>query len=286
MSRREEILEKVKEIPSLPTSATQVLHLLQNPDSSIQDITKAIEVDPGLTTDFLRLANSAYFAGPRQVATLQQAGVLFGTARIQQLVLASAVFPLVSQPLKGYDLPPGDLMNHSLAVAIGAEQLAKALNISAPQFTFTAGLLHDVGKIILGTFVAVDVAPIVKLAFEEQISFEKAEEAILGIDHAEVGAALLEAWHIPEPIVDAVRYHHSPDDYKGGDNVVDLIHVADNLGIECGLGTGIDGLNYRPSSKVVERLGLKTIVAEQVTCVMLSELQQITSMNVERGGGN
>ncbi len=279
MSRREEILAAVPSIPALPTAAAKVLQLLQDDNSSMGDIMGAIEYDPGLTSDVLRLANSAFFAGPRKIGSLPEAGVLFGTARIQQLVLASAVFPLASKPLKGYDLPPGELLDNLIGVAVGAEELGRTLSEKPPAHAFTAGLLHGVGKIVLGTFVEVDALPILELAHEEGLPFDEAERRILGIDHAEVGAELLRHWQLPGDIEDAVRWQYRPDNLEGDKLLVDLVHVAVHLSISCGLGIGIDGLNYRPSPSVVERLHLKTKIAEQVTCKMLTELQAIRTQH-------
>ena len=101
---------------------------------------------------------------------------------------------------------------------------------------FTSGLLHDVGKILLGTFMEVDVEPIVHLAKTELISFNVAEQRVLGIDHAEAGAALLEAWELPELIIRAIRWHHTPEDYEGDPLVVDLVHVADALCLQGAIG--------------------------------------------------
>jgi len=279
MNRREEILARTRDVPALPSAATRVLQMLQNPDASMADIMAIIEVDPGLTSDFLRLANSAFFAGPRRISSLRDAGVLLGTSRIQQLVIASAIFPLARQPLKGYDLPAGELLDHLVAVAIGAEELAKALQRPAPSYAFTAGLLHDVGKVVLGTFVEIDSRPIVHMAFKDGLSFEVAERAVLGIDHAEVGAALLEYWQLPDSIVQVVRWHHQPEEVPGDPYVTDLVHAADSLSVECGLGTGVDGLNYCSSRVTIDRLHLRTKVTEAVTCKMLTELQALRAQN-------
>ncbi|HPO17062.1 MAG TPA: HDOD domain-containing protein [Candidatus Hydrogenedentes bacterium] len=275
MSQRKEILEKVAAIPALPVAAAQVIHLIYTQEAGVAEIMKAIEYDAGLTTDVLRLANSAYFAGPRTISTLRDAGVILGAARILQMVMASAIFPLASKPIQGYGLPAGQLIDHLVAVGIGSEQLAKELHFNAPQYTFTAGLLHDIGKVVLGTFIEVDAEPILQQAYEEKLSFEMAERAVLGIDHAEVGAVLLESWHLPREIVTPVRWHHQPDDAGENFLVADLVHAADTLSLQCGLGVGIDGLNYHVSPSAVARLNLKTAVAERVTCVMLSEMQSI-----------
>ncbi len=282
-NRRDEILAHIPDIPSLPTSAVEVIRLVQSPNSSMTEIMSAIEYDPALTAEVLRLANSAYFAGPRTIATLREAGVLFGTARLMQVVLAAAVFPLARRPLKGYDLEPGRLLEHLAAVAIGSEELASALGEVTPRYTFTAGLLHDVGKLVLGTFVEVDAGPILRLAHQEQVTFDEAERAVLGIDHAEVGAELLRRWNLPEEIVEAVRWHQEPDE-RGAENlVVDLVHVADMLSVENGLGVGIDGLHYRPSEVVAARRQLNATMLERVSCVMLAEFQQLTQTQAAGG---
>jgi putative nucleotidyltransferase with HDIG domain len=275
MSIRDLVIQRIPDIPALPAAATRVLHLLQDPDVGVGTIMEAIEYDPVLTTEILRLANTAYFAGPRTVGTLRDAGVLFGTERILQLVLATSVFPIARQPLLGYDLPAGQLIRHSMAVAIGAEQMASLCGRPAPDHTFTAGLLSDIGKIVLGSFLEVDARPIVQLASGEGLSFEVAERQVLGIDHAEVGALLLEAWNVPRNIIDVVRWHHEPDRFPGDPYVVDLVHAAIHLSVGFGLGGGIDGLNYKPSELALSRLKADHVMLERAACNMLVGLAQI-----------
>lgn len=275
MSRREEILDKVAGIESLPASTSQVLRLVQDPQSSMNDIMKCIEVDPGLTTRVLRVANSAYFAGPRKIGSLREAGVLFGTNRIQQMVVATTVAPLAAGAIRGYDLEPGRLLDSLIAVAIGAEEIPRVIKVPAVPAAFTAGLLHGVGKIVLGTFVEIDAAPILQFAYEDRIPFDEAERRVLGIDHAEVGALLLEHWQFPEELVQAVRWQHHPENVHTDTLLTDLVHVAGILCIQCGLGMGIDGLNYSVSSEVIDRLHLNTNLVESVACKMLTELENI-----------
>lgn len=275
MSRREEILGKLAGIESLPASTAQVLRLVQDPQSSMNDIMKCIEVDPGLTTRVLRMANSAYFAGPRKIGSLREAGVLFGTNRIQQMVVATTVAPLAAGAIRGYDLEPGRLLDSLIAVAIGAEEIPHVIKLPAAPAAFTAGLLHGVGKIVLGTFVEIDAAPILQFAYEDRIPFDEAERRVLGIDHAEAGALLLERWQFPEELVQAVRWQHHPENAHTDTLLTDLVHVAGILCIQCGLGMGIDGLNYSISSEVVDRLHLNTNLAESVACKMLTELENI-----------
>jgi len=278
MSRREDILAKVRSIPALPTPATRMILLLRDPDVAISEIIRTIEYDPSLTSNVLRLANSVYFAGPRSISSLRDAIVRLGLNRIFQLVITSAIAPMARQAVNGYELPPGKLLEHSIAVAVGAEEIALQLQRKAPAATFTAGLLHDLGKIILGAFLEIDAAPIVDLAFREQISFEIAESRVLGIDHAETGAALLERWNLPASIVGVVRWHHQPESFEGEPLVMDLVHAADHLSLESGVGTGIDGLHYHPSYDVMSRLRLKASVAERVLCKMMEGIGELREL--------
>lgn len=282
MTIRERIIQRIPEIPALPAAATRVLNLVQDPGTGVGAIMEVIEYDPVLTTEVLRLANTAYFAGPRAVGSLRDAGVLLGTERILQLVLATSMFPIARHPLQGYDMPPGQLIRHSMAVAIGAEQLAALCGIAAPAPTFTAGLLSDIGKIALSSFLEVDAGPILQLAHTERLSFELAERRILGIDHAEVGAMLLEAWAVPDSIVQVVRWHHDPDQASGDRYAVDLVHIASHLSVGFGLGGGIDGLNYRPSEHALARLGVDHVILERAACNMLVGLTQIQQQLPER----
>lgn len=270
-----EILERIRTVPALPTAAVRALQLLQDPDSSIKDVMEAIEFDPGLTSNVLRLANSAYFAAPRRIESLKDAVMRLGMNRIFQLVLTSAALPLVRQPIRGYDLSAGELLEHSMAVALGVEELAKEVNRPVPGYAFTAGLLHDVGKIILGTFIEVDPAPIHALAFEENLPFDVAEERCVGINHAEAGALLLASWNLPESLIESVRHHHSPDTLIGDTFAADLIHVADVLALQSGIGSGSEGLQYRISTGAHERLGLRNAAVEAVACRMTGNLEAL-----------
>lgn len=284
MSRREEILAQVRALPALPTGAGHLILMLQDPEIEIGQLIERIEYDPGLTTNLLRLANSAYFAGPRSIGSLREAIVRLGTRRILQLVITSIVAPMARRPVMGYDIPAGQLLRHSMAVGIAAEQLAEALEVRPPDHLFTAGLLHDLGKIVLGTFVKIDVEPIRRLAFDEGISFDTAERRILDTDHAEVGAWLLAEWGLPVDVVEVVRRHHDPESIAGDTRTADLVHVADQLILSSGTGAGVDGLNYKPCEAVVQRLRLTPLIGETVISRTVDAVDDLCGV-LEMDGG-
>lgn len=278
MSRRAEILEALKKVERLPTTIQKALKVLRDPRSDMEALSKVLQLDPGITANLLKVANSPYFGSVREITSVRDALVRLGSQRVFQLMLTSGMAPRLSTEIKGYGLEPGQLLEHSITVALAAEQLAKELRLSAPDHTFTAGLLADVGKTVLGTFVGVDAGPILELARQQGLTFEAAELRVLGIDHAEVGAALLEYWELPEPIVNVVRYRLHPDDSPKPDLALDLVHVADILAKCTGVGLGIDGMNYRPSEAVAQRLKLTPEILDRCTARIMEHVRELKAI--------
>jgi putative nucleotidyltransferase with HDIG domain len=251
------ILAKVKSFPSMPEAAAKLLKLLDNPDATAAQIEQILRYDAGLTANLLKLTNSVYFGLPCKVGSVTQAVVLLGWKKLIQLVMASCVNAVMGKPVPGYDLPAGELWRHSIAVSVAAEGLAKELKVSASEEIFTAALLHDVGKLVLGGFVKEDLEKIETEA-SRGISFEVAEHMVLGTDHTEVGAQILKNWSFPPALVNAVRWHHDPDSAGKTDTLVDIVHVANILCLMIGIGVGREGLCYKPSPLATKRLGFRT----------------------------
>ncbi len=268
------ILAKVKSFPSMPGAAAKLLKLLDNPDTTAAQIEQILRYDPGLTANLLKLTNSAYFGLPCKVGSVRQAIVLLGWKRLIQLVMVSCVNAVMGKPVPGYDLPAGELWRHSIAVSVAAEGLAKELKVTASEEIFTAALLHDVGKLVLGDFVREDLEKI-EIEASSGISFEIAEHMVLGTDHAEIGAQILKNWSFPPELVKAVRWHHDPDSAGKTYTLVDIVHVANILCLMIGIGVGREGLCYKPSPLATKRLGLKTTHLEIVASRTLQYVDEL-----------
>ncbi len=259
----------------MPGAAVKLLVLMDDPDINVSQIEAILGQDPGLTANVLKLANSAYFGMPSKVGSIKQAVVLLGLKRLMQIVIASCVSAIIDKPVAGYDLPPGELWHHSIGVSVAAEGLMKELNIEAAEEIFTAALLHDVGKLVVGEFIDNDIKKI-EAAVTQGISFEAAENMVLGTNHADIGAEILTQWSLPSVIVNAVRWHHSPESADGAGMMLDIIHVANVLCLMIGVGVGRDGLQYRPSEMVVERLGLEPYHLEKVASQVLQWVNELS----------
>ncbi len=271
------IMAKVKSLPGMPGPAAKLLHLLQDPEVPTSQVEALLRLDPGLTANILKLSNSAYFGFSSRIGSVRQAIVLLGSRRLVQLVIASSVGTVMKQPVQGYDLSPGELWRHSIAVSVAAEGLVLELAVAGAEETFTAALLHDVGKLVMGAFVQKDLSAIEARA-AQGVSFHLAERELLGTDHAEVGARILAEWHFPASIVQAVRYHHAPDALAEGSRLLDVVHVANVLCLMMGIGVGREGLQYEPSPLATRRLGLKTVHLERISSQTLQSMNELSQI--------
>jgi putative nucleotidyltransferase with HDIG domain len=278
VSSRDRVLARVRDIPTLPAGSVEVIRLLQDREVDVTALGRAIEFDPGLTSNVLRWANSVRFAGARTIGSVREAVVRIGLGNLVQLLVPMTVAQMARNPVRGYDLPPGGLLDHSVGVAAGSQALAEMKGLPFPREAFTAALLHDIGKVVLGTFVEVDAAAILRVASEEEIPFDAAERRVLGIDHAEAGAALLASWNCPPAIVEAARWHHQPAACPGGVKEVALIHLADVLSLAGGGGTGADGLNYAVCGEAVAAWDLSEDAFETAACRMAVALEEMRAL--------
>lgn len=249
------IMTQVKSFPGMPATAARLMPLLQNPDSSASKIEEILKYDPGLTANILKLTNSAYFGLPSRVSSVRQAIMLLGWKRLLQLVMTMCMSALMKKPVPGYDLPRGELWRHSVAVSVAADLLVKSLSISDADEVFTAALLHDIGKLILGDYVQEDLEKIEGMV-TKGISFEVAEYVVLGTNHATIGARILQNWSLPQELVNAVSWHHDPESCDHYCLLSDVVHVANIVGRRVGFGKGRDGQALEPSLEVAECLGI------------------------------
>jgi len=273
-----DIIDKIDTLPPVPAAMSRMAQALSDPDTDVNDIVQIIQFEPGLTAGVLKMANSAFFGSAFEIGSIRQAVTRLGLEQVFRLVVISSVSSTMGKSVAGYDLPPGELWRHSVAAALVTQYLAEAIGLTNGEVAFTAALVHDVGKLIIGNFLDVDFPAIEKISVEQEISFEEAERNVLGADHAEIGAAVLEKWNLPSSIVDAVRCHHNPDQAKGHQSLVDVVHVADALCLSMGLGPGRDGLYYRPSETSLRRCGLSKHDRESIVSRALGALDKFSEL--------
>ena len=269
------IMQEVEAFPGMPATAAKLLPLLDNPDSTPSEVENIVKYDPGLTANILKLTNSAYFGIPTKVSSIKQAVILLGWKRLMQVVTTICMSPLMKKAVPGYDLRSGELWRHSIAVSVAAELLVKALKIPDADEVFTAGLLHDVGKLILGNFVKKDLSQIQAMV-TKGISFDVAESMVLGTNHAEVGGQILHKWSFPAELVNAVQWHHDPESCENTCILSDIVHVANTVGLMTDFGKAEEGIDIEPFGPVVERLGLKANHLEAIAQQTSEEIKKLS----------
>jgi putative nucleotidyltransferase with HDIG domain len=185
---------------------------------------------------------------------------------------------LLSKEQTGYGLDPGVLWKHSVAVALAASHFTTKMKVANGSVAFTAGLLHDIGKVVLNEYVAAEFSEIARRVSEQRISFLEAERDVLGYSHEDVGGMIAEQWKLPEPMVLCIRHHHDPDALEVPDPLVDVVHLADCTCLMLGLGLGADGLSYRAAGGVMGRHNLHENDLEVLGAQVLVDLKRVQGM--------
>ena len=213
MDSKTELLDRVLQsprLPSLPTIALKVLDLAQQPDVDFKHIAEAIQHDPGLSTKILKTVNSAFYGQAREISTVSRALQVLGLNSVKTLALG---FSLVGN-LKGSGGKSFDHVAYwrrSLYSATAAKMLSRRAGIVQQEEAFIGGLLQDIGMVALSQALGDDYAAVLEKAGGDHASLRDHERQLLGLDHAEVGAALAESWRLPPVIVAPIRHHEAPD---------------------------------------------------------------------------
>lgn len=240
----------------MPEVAQKARMILSNPHSSFSDLANVIESDQGIVTRVLKMANSPFYGLSGNVSSIQRASMVLGSKTLMELLNMACSSEIMSGKLQGYDIEAGDLWKHGLAVAGASRAIARRIRPELEQDAFSAGLIHDVGKIILNPYVLEKKAEFQSFVQTGKESFLNAEKAILGFDHAELASEVCERWKIPAHIALSIRYHHDPTP-SNNDILTYIIHMADAAAIMSGIGAGMDGMLYHLNEHAMENLNLK-----------------------------
>ncbi len=212
MTTNAELLKLVERMPAFPQGVTKVLELTARADCAPKELVKVIEHDPVMTMKILKLVNSAFYGLSRPINSINHGVVFVGINTIKNLALTIAAIGMLPQRnAAGFDM--NQFLMHSLGVAGISKKLASVLGVPDKDATdyFIAGLLHDFGKVALAQYKAEEFREALALAADGEMTLAQAEQQVLGVDHAEIGALLAENWTLPMELVDCIRYHHQPE---------------------------------------------------------------------------
>jgi len=250
----EKIISRIDKLKPVSRVANKILEFIEDSEGSASDLSEIIIYDQAVTANLLKICNSAYYGLSRQVDSVQRAVVFLGINKVVDIVIMAGCAENLRTSQKGYDLCEGELWKNSVSSALMARDLAEKKKLTNVHMIFTAALLKDIGKLVLSQYVADSFERINRLVTDQGYSFKEAEQEVIGIDHAQLGAMVLEKWKFSQKMVDIVRNHHLSEELLTPDSETGLVYLADTLCMMMGIGVGSDGLAYRFHQKVIEDL--------------------------------
>lgn len=269
------ILSEADNLPTLPDIVNKVLEQIDNPDSNLKVFQNIISKDPILSAKVLKMSNSAYYGFSRKIETLSEAVIILGLNTLKSLVIAASSFKFLNPAFEGYGLSKGELWKHSLATAMAASLITKTLNYQNTEKFFVAGLLHDIGKILLNKALKKYNKNIRTFVKMREISFDQAEREILGFNHCDIGAELAGYWKLPNLFVDTCKFHHIPNDsYPDNKLYVKIIHIADIIAYKSKLGIGVDSAFYKKSQTTFNEFKIDNKLQENIINKIRSSIRE------------
>lgn len=216
--------EQIRELSTLPGVILRILEVMNNPMADARDVEREIMEDPIITAKILKVSNSPYYGANRDISSISQAVVLMGFAEVQNIALSVSIFSRFAEPTRMFNRR--QFWEHCFATAAAAEALQRRVNAQTND-GFVAGLLHDIGRIVLDQYFPKEFQEIVAMAETQKISLLEAERKILGVTHGDIGYWVTEKWNLPSMLTDSILFHHSPFSCRESYVLTSIVHVAD-----------------------------------------------------------
>lgn len=277
---QEAVIRSAFEMPALPQSTVRLASLVADGNAELSEVVQVIEYDPALTLKLLRVANSVFSSPNRQVGTVKDAVVRLGTGAILGLAVGSGVQPNIVKVIPGYNIAGTDFWRHSLAAAMAAESLKTFAKARLSPLSFTAALLHDIGKVVLGNYLDAEILGLLeKASHEGRLAAFRAETEILSLHHGEVGGVVAQHWGLPETVVKGIAFHHDPE---ACDELVGVVtHFANFVAHEVAPTHSIENIEPPAPEQVdltydLEKLGLAGDCVSKITQSVRERLAAIT----------
>jgi putative nucleotidyltransferase with HDIG domain len=253
MQALDNFIKEIKTLPPAPRVLSQLLVLLNQPNAHAGQIVELIAFDPALTAKVLQRCNNAASGLGRSVSDLDEAVTHVGFNAIYRLVAMVIGEGLLGSEQPGYGIGAGELWEHSVTTAVSARVIARKL-AGEENLVFTAALLHDIGKLVLGAFLEGSRQAVLRETGSSGHSFLEAEKAILGVEHAEIGGRVLAQWNFPENLVSAVWHHHNPAQARPHEQLAAYVHLGDIIAHCLGQAQGFESFAVRPRGEALEIL--------------------------------
>ncbi len=267
-------VERIKNIPTLPGVVSKINIMIQDPEVSTEKLGQVISKDQVLSARVLKLINSSFYGFPGRISSVTHALVLLGFNVIKGMLISTSVFDMMHRSMVG-------MWEHSLGCATLAGIMGRKLDEPESEEIFIAGLLHDIGKVIIRVTAPEEFEAIMKMTEEEGIYVREAEEKILGVDHTQVVDWVAKKWNLPENISEAMTCHHAPARSKNFSRRTAIVHLADVLIQTVDFGSG--GNNFVPplDPETLNTLEVDIGFVEEVLLALEEKMDSLTEFSME-----
>ncbi len=272
----EEIIKAAESLPPFPDVVWKVMPLMQRL-APVHEIEAVIKLDPATTARVIAFSQSPVYARrSAEIGSLQDAISVLGQQKLVQVILAACATRYFQYDMHGYDLAEGELWRHSVATGLLAEMVAKGIGSKKLLISYTAGLLHDIGKNVLHNYVEDYYEVLMGFVRDKGLSFIDAERETLGVDHQQLGGLIARQWRFPPEIVAAIgRHHHpmaAPADYR---TVACIVYAANRMVSALGIGSGIDGFLQSNEDAAFQELGISTAMIDRFMVDLEDALEKV-----------
>ena len=232
------------------------MRLIDEEEYDIKALTAEIRKDQVISAKTLKLCNSVIFAGTNKIESLDHALVYLGQTMLIKFVISASINNFFQQAVRGYSLCKGGIYHHAVGTAVIAEKIAALSQKVNPTAAYTAGLLHDIGKVVLDQYIQSALPLFYRELQQEKNNFIEVEKDLLGIDHTEAGAQLARKWSFPDSLTESINHHHQPEESAQYSDLVHIVYLADLLMSRFHTGLEIERLNTDALKSRLETLGL------------------------------
>ncbi len=257
VSDPEAIMATIDNLQPIPQTALKILRMFNQDSYSIDDITQELSQDQVLSARTLQMCNTVLFSGTIKIDSLKDAVMMLGKERLAKSVITTALESYFKQSgPSGYSLCKGGLFFHAVGVACLAERLAKEAGVAHTWRAYTAGLLHDIGKVVLDQHISDRLPFFFRSLGDQKQSIIQAEEKVLGFNHCRAGVILAEKWDFSDALTEVIRCHHTPEDAKAHSQLVDIVYLADRVMENFFTGFDIDNIDALHLESIIKKMDL------------------------------
>ncbi len=273
-------------LPSLPLIFSQIMDLMSDPDSSANDFAKVIGNDPALTAKLLKIVNTAFYGYRSQIDTISHAVMIIGTSELYALCLSTSVLTLFKD-IPSILVDMTSFWKHSIGCGMIARKIAARKGETNRERFFVAGLLHDIGRLIIYNNLPNQAHQAIAYAAHHKELLYNAETRVLGFDHAKIGGRILDKWKLPVKLADVVRFHHHPENAPEPFDIdTAIIHLSDIILNALQLGTSGEHLVPPLNPAAWKMIGLSVEMLPEIIQETESQIEEISNILIPRKQSN